>query len=272
MSKTKNGYNHSCQRLVSQNVTQVILPQSFPSRLWNIDPVVTAHRLGFELSLDLRDNLQRCIYFTGKYEPQTLTFICSELQIGDTFIDVGAHIGIHSLVAVKKLKELGDGKVIAFEPTQDSSQKLLINAKANNYDIELHKIALGDETTEIPIFGDSDWGVHDAGVRSFFGNGQMIQMVKVDKFDNWNKKYAINRIDIIKIDAEGAEYEILKGMSESILKYRPRCIIFEIKESLLRKAGKNISEILNLMKDLGYQPEGQVFEGNQVFRQCSSSL
>ncbi|BDS11581.1 FkbM family methyltransferase [Aureispira anguillae] len=269
-SMTSQGYERACMRLVDPNLISEPLPLSLQPKWWNVDPIVKANRLGLNLTLDLRDNIQRCIYFTGKYEPQTLALIRNELQPNDVFIDVGAHIGIHSLVAAQKLKSLGGGQVIAFEPTNDSQKRIIENSKANHLAISLQKIALGNQSETLSLYGDKNWGVHDAAVRSFFGNGAIIQEVEVHKFDDWIKQSSLNKIDVIKIDAEGAEFDILKGMSNSIQKFEPRCLIFEIKESLLKKANVSHQDILVLMKNLGYQPEQQVCEGNYFFRRISS--
>jgi hypothetical protein len=74
-----------------------------PERWWSGAPLVAARRLGFDLGLDLRDNLQRVLFFTGRYEPAVSAFLRRELRRGDTMLDVGAHIGVHSLVAARRL-------------------------------------------------------------------------------------------------------------------------------------------------------------------------
>lgn len=268
-SKTQQGYNRSCHRLVDLKVAREIFPQSLTPKWWTADPLVQVRRLGFMFSLDLRDNLQRCIYFTGTYEPETLNFIRSELRTGDTFIDVGAHIGLHSLVASRRLAEFGEGKVLAFEPTPDSAKRLQNNAKNNKLPVELHQLALGQENSKVPMFGDAQWGIHDAAVRSLSGNGPIVYYVDVVKFDDWNEKHSLNRIDMIKIDAEGAEYDIIKGMESSLLKYQPRLIIMELKDHVIQRTKKTQNDILELMSMLGYQSDNRIFGWNQVFKLMS---
>src|SRR5690349_11942579 len=81
-----------------------------PEAWWLDAPRVMAGRLGLALALDLRDNLQRTVYFTGTYEPGLLRFLANELEPGDVVVDVGAHVGIHALTAAGRLRELGGGR------------------------------------------------------------------------------------------------------------------------------------------------------------------
>jgi hypothetical protein len=92
---------------------------------WSADaPLVRARRLGLDLHLDLRDNLQRTLFYTGTYEPGLLRFLHGELRVGDVAVDVGAHIGVHALTMARRLRRLGGGRVLAFEPARDSAAKL----------------------------------------------------------------------------------------------------------------------------------------------------
>lgn len=265
-SKTRPGYERACERLVDPACTKSVHPQPLTPAWWITEPVVKARRLGLELSLDLRDNVQRCLYFTGTYEPDTLAFLRAELRAGDTFIDVGAHVGLHSLVASTRLAELGGGATVAFEPTPDSAANLRRNSARNRLDIALHEVALGSRSSRMPMFGDSNWGIHDAGVRSLHGAGPVVHTVDVVAFDDWNARHSLSRIDLIKIDAEGAEYDVITGMSGALQSYRPRCIVMELKDSVLHRAGTTRSDLMSLMTELGYRPDGAPFERNQVFR------
>ena len=103
-SRTVKGYNFSCTALVDQKLLKEPVAHALPISWWLEKHLVNAKRLGLNLKLDLRDNLQRCIYFAGSYEFQTMKFIERNVRQNDVFIDVGAHIGIYSLVIANQLK------------------------------------------------------------------------------------------------------------------------------------------------------------------------
>lgn len=108
------------------------LTRVLPRYCWETQPIVTARRRGLLFTLDLRDNVQRAFYFTGWYERRYLTWILGNLRRGDVFLDVGAHVGIHTLIVAERLKMLGGGMVIAFEPATDLGNALELAIKRNN--------------------------------------------------------------------------------------------------------------------------------------------
>jgi len=78
---------------------------------------VTARRLGLIFDLNLSDNLQRTLFLLGTYEPEYLAFLESEVCPGDTYIDVGAHIGLDAFVVARKLAGRGGSSVSSRRPT-----------------------------------------------------------------------------------------------------------------------------------------------------------
>ncbi len=263
-SKTNIGYEESCERLIDfDNLLPNIV--RIPSKYWQRNPIVRTDALGLKFQLDLRDNSQRCLYFNGRYEPKTLEFICGIIRKDDVFIDIGAHIGIHALVVAKELKKIGGGKVIAFEPTTDSFSLLQYNSSLNQLSIDAFNLALGNKKGKFQIYGDKKWGKYDAAVRSMFGDGEIIQDVDVDTFDNWISNKTISRIDIVKMDVEGAEYNVLKGMLNTLCVMKPRYLILEIKQGLLLKAGIEKDCIFNLMNNLNYI-NSEAIEDNYIFK------
>ena len=79
-----------------------------------------AHRAGFVWTLDLADNLQRTLYFTGSYDAVTVRAVTSRLRSGDAVLDVGANIGTFTLPVAAALLNR-DGRVIAVEPAADTT-------------------------------------------------------------------------------------------------------------------------------------------------------
>ena len=67
---------------------------------------VRANRLGLDLELDLRDNVQEIVYRDGAYEPNLAARLQDTLQAGDVYVDLGAHVGVHALTIARQLQQL----------------------------------------------------------------------------------------------------------------------------------------------------------------------
>ncbi|MGW4365715.1 FkbM family methyltransferase [Nocardia takedensis] len=251
------GHRFHSQRLV---VPPPSAPKGYPTPLpeswWLSDPEVRTRRLGLLLELDLRDNLQRSVYFTGTYEPDTLACLRGLLRPGDVFVDVGAHIGIHALTAARAVGP--HGRVVAFEPAADSAARLRAGAARNRLPVEVVEAALGERDGAATLYTDPAWGPRDAGVRSLHGAGEAVQRVAVREFDGWATESGLARMDVVKLDVEGAEPAALRGMRESLARFRPRAVIVEMRESVLARAGSDAAEVDRLLVDSGYAASGSV--------------
>jgi Met-10+ like-protein len=80
------------------------------------------HLSGFVIECDLSDSVQRAIFFTGTFEPETTALIASELRPGDSFLDVGANVGHYSLVAAEWIGH--SGSVTAIEASSTTAIQL----------------------------------------------------------------------------------------------------------------------------------------------------
>jgi FkbM family methyltransferase len=223
-----------------------------PEWLWRDRVEVT--RLGLRLRLDLRDNVQRELYFTGWYERAYLLWLKRQLREGDTYVDIGAHIGIHALVMAKRLRELGGGSVIAFEPAPDTAEVLRAGARRNGLsNVTVVDIALDDQEGHAVLrSGARDFHQADAAVRSLHGSGAPIHQVRTAAFDAWAQRSGIlGKMDVVKIDVEGSELSVLRGMANSIRRYRPRMIGLEIHD-LLAQAQVAESDITQFLQSHGY--------------------
>jgi FkbM family methyltransferase len=224
-----------------------------PEWLWRDRVEVT--RLGLRLRLDLRDNVQRELYFTGWYERAYLLWLKRQLREGDTYVDIGAHIGIHALAMAKRLRELGGGSVIAFEPARDTAEVLRAGARRNGLsNVTVVDIALDHQEGHVVLrSGTREFHKADAAVRSLHGSGAPIHQVRTAAFDAWAQRSGILRkVDVVKIDVEGSELSVLRGMANSIRRYRPRVIGLEIHHDLLAQARIAESDITQFFQSHGY--------------------
>lgn len=240
-------------RLADRNPGLVKIPPRWAA-------TVAVRRQGLRWELDLRDNLQAVLYYAGRYEPAVRRFLWSELRQGDVVLDVGANIGVHAIAAAKRLKELGGGRVLAFEPAADSAAKLTAGAARNDVQVEVVPAGLGERPVLATLRADSRYDEADAGVRSLYGDGGVVQEVIVVRLDDWARDHELDRLDVVKLDIEGAEIAALTGASRTIKRLRPRAVLVEDKRPEAR------ARLHAVLEELGYRPTGEVLDHNAVFR------
>ena len=265
-SRTPRGHMKGVYRVARRRPVPMPDLWKVPEAWWRDTPRVMAGRLGLALDLDLRDNLQRTVYFTGTYEPGLLAFLVTELQAGDVVADVGAHVGVHALTAARRLRELGGGRVIAFEPAPDSAAAVRAAAARNRLAVEVVEVALGDMEGTVELRGDPRYGVHDAGVRSLFGEGEIVARAPLTTFDAGAAEAGLDRLDVVKIDIEGAEVLALRGMRASLRALRPRVVAIEVKDVVMRRGPGDQAWLLAVLAGCGYVAAGSPERHVWLFR------
>lgn len=155
------------------------------------------------------------IYYYGFFEANLSNFFINFLQEGDTFFDIGAHVGYYSMLASALVGDTG--KVVSFEPTPRTFKSLEENAKTKK-NIRVYNNAVLDKETEIEFF---DYGPKFSAFNSFkkrtssdiyFRNDAEKIKVKTISIDTFCKERNVVPT-LIKIDAEGSEHLILAAMS-----------------------------------------------------------
>jgi FkbM family methyltransferase len=162
------------------------------------------------------------------------------LQNGMKFIDVGAHIGKYTIRAARMVGSRG--RVVAVEPDKDNFEFLVKNIKINALRncIALN-VAAGSTDGEIPLFFGPNSAEHS--VKQNFGKG--FRRVPLKALDNILTDKGIGNVDLVKVDVEGAEYEVVKGLEKTLTNNKPTVII----EVLVRDKDK----VVQYMKGLGYK-------------------
>jgi FkbM family methyltransferase len=266
-ARTRRGYAKGLFRVASRLPEPMPGLWRVPPEWWTTAPRVRARRLGLDLELDLRDNLQRTLYFTGTYEPGLRRALEGELEPGDVFVDVGAHVGVHALSAARRIRELGGGgRVIAFEPTPDSAATLRAAAARNGLRVDVVEAALGAEEGTVELLGDPRYGAFDAGVRSQFGTGEVVAQAPLTTFDAWAARDGLEHLDVVKLDIEGAELLALRGMRETLSRLAPRLVAIEVKDVVMERGPGDEASLHALLAECGYVPAGSPERHVGVFR------
>lgn len=235
--------------------------------------------LGGTWDLDLRDNLQRTLYLTGAYEPATLATVTDVLQSGDVVLDVGSNIGAFAIPVASKLRQLGGGRVIALEPSEETEARLRHHVALNRLEdvIECHQVGLSARRGTIELRDNPAFGAHDAGTATTLGDGAIRGTIEVDRGDDWLAANGIAAVHGMKIDVEGAEEQVLEGLEGLFPERAPRWIVIELVQHAFVPDG-HVERLVDRLARWGYRGEqisasglraldpGRGHVGNALFR------
>lgn len=193
--------------------------------------------------------------FLGKYEMLEVAVMEKILKKGDTFIDVGANIGYLSAIGAGLVGKTGE--VHSFEPVQEYFQRLRKMAMMNpDYKIITNQCALGEieSTAQINIAGLSNigWNTMVTGFMKPETRKESIE-VPVRRLDNYIKEHNLNNITLIKIDVEGFEFAVLKGLYNFFIRtpHRPS-ILCEVSPEVCSLMGYQLKDLFDYMEEFGY--------------------
>lgn len=196
--------------------------------------------------------VDRAILF-GEIERAELLFVERFLRPGMTVLDIGAHHGLYTLLASKRVGRTG--RVAAFEPSPRERKQLLRNVKINFCgNVRVEPWALGSERSQADLYvvtGGQD-GCNSLRPPIIESTANALK-VPVARLDDWVEENKIARVDFVKLDVEGGELDVLKG-AEKLLEGRPRPVIFaEVQDLRTGPWGYAAKEIIEHLRQRGYR-------------------
>lgn len=208
---------------------------------------------GCRVVCDLREHIQRQLFFFGAYEPVESYLFQRLLAPGMCVIDAGANIGQYTLIAAAAVGP--EGRVHAFEPVPSNVSRLQHHVAINGFDdrVRVNAIALWDEPNTLTLHLDAR-DRHD-NATNFSVNEQGESIVTLDRpavrLDDYAREQGLGRLDVIKLDVEGSELRALRGATELLRTFRPTLLI-EINTAHSRAMGYSPEAISDLLEPLGY--------------------
>jgi len=190
------------------------------------------------------------ILSTGTYEDEIGKLIKISLTEGDTAIDIGGNIGLQSLRMSSCVGPTG--KVFAFEPLNYLQEKFKKNTALNRaHNVTLFPFALSDQQNELDLTINKNQWNQGAFSLSNKDIGNDKQRVVVKVADEMAEIQLLDKISLIKIDVEGFEFHVLRGLKQTIQKHKPR-IIFEYDSNYWADTSQKMTDCYEFLNSLNY--------------------
>jgi FkbM family methyltransferase len=243
---------------------------------------VTLNNKKFYMELNLEHISQNLIYHElmvhkKPYEQEVTTVVCDILEPGDTFVDVGAHVGWFTLIGARMVEPLG--RVLAIEAETENYLHLLKHIKLNitNGSVRAYsRVATsycGPVQFHLNLDNDGGHALWPPSNHSFNEKTketpQVVELQGIT-LDELCRKEGVSEIKLVKIDTEGAEVEVLRGAKQLLSEHRIEHVIAEVNAFGLKQMGTNVDEMIELLTDFDYSYEnigtpGEEFVYNILF-------
>jgi FkbM family methyltransferase len=195
----------------------------------------------------------------GHYEPREWSSLEGLIHATDLCVDIGANVGIYSVLMAQKAPR---GRVVAFEPLPLYCTLLDLNSRLNGLtNIEIRSSAVGDKGTHEEFSVAEDGAYSSLRPTGRKPESECIQVPSVTLDEVFARTG--EKVDIIKVDVEGAELLVLMGGRAllSDAKLRPRALLVELEPSNEEVYSYTPADVISLMKQLNYNVYSLVREG-----------
>jgi FkbM family methyltransferase len=190
-----------------------------------------------KLLLDWPSGLATNLHFKNTYHPQTVNYLRTILKESDICVDVGAHAGYITAIMAKRCYH-----VVAFEPNPEMRQILKANLRANNiHNVTVRHEAVSDSNGKARFFTNIE-----SMYSGLVGHDGLKDVIEVDTV---TLDSVLNTASLIKIDVEGVESRVVKGMKRIMQRNPDLRIIVEIEPD--RKGFSE--EIYDLLEGWSFQ-------------------
>lgn len=229
---------------------------------------VRAYGFRLEFLTRTKSELTRVDMVGGDERELTERFLAC-LRRGDIVFDVGANIGVMSVLAARQLERLGGGQVLAIEANPaiaDTTQRNLALNCAAAVKTGVVAAALGDAPGEgrLLIAGEGALG-RDRLAEPGGGGVQMIP-VPIRRGDDLAREQGLYP-NVMKIDVEGAELAVLRGFTVALGKQGLRSVFVEIHPDLLRPQGYDEETLVTFMREQGMRCAWRAPRGTEIHHQ-----
>ena len=190
-------------------------------------------------------------YFEPDYEKENVLFLQNTVKPGHTGIDVGAHLGLMSVIAAQLSGP--NGRVFAFEPSPSTFSVLKKVCGLNRFapQITCIQAAVTEKAEEVSFYLSSDKGSNSNSLVQKHALNRTAIRIPGISLDVFAEEQKLSRLDWIKIDAEGSELSVLRGATTCMSRFRP-AMVLAIHPRLIKNNGHEIAAIYRLLSAQRY--------------------
>lgn len=209
---------------------------------------------GLTWQLDSRDEVvARNLLTYGEWEPEERDLILGFLSPGSVMVDIGANFGYHAMLAARRVGP--QGHVFAFEPSPRNYELLANHARINGLtNVTAEPMAVAAEKGTLTLFlSEGNFGAHSVSAQNVqHGEGGAVT-VPTTTLDAYFAERPGQRIDVIKMDAQGAEGQIIEGGRTVLTSHPGLVMILEFWPHGLRTLGTDPASFLHELASLGFR-------------------
>ena len=208
---------------------------------------------GLKIRLYGDSELCRLIYLRN-FEAAERDFLKRFLRPGDLFIDVGANIGLFTLIAAAHVGPTG--RVVAFEPTPVTYSRLLDNVRLNQFaNVTCNKLALSDRSERLKLVRSTDgFDAWNSLARPTSGNACSDELIQTIEWDRYAREgNLIGSATMIKIDVEGWESRVIAGGNEVFSREDAPVLQVEFCDAAAEAAGTSCRHLYKYLESFGYR-------------------
>lgn len=181
----------------------------------------------------------------GSWETAERALLDTLIRPGMTVVDVGAHVGLHTVPASQRVG--ATGRVIALEPDPRTSALLRTNIRRNaGRNVTVHQVAAGATAGRRHLVrSPTNTGDNWLAVASTSDPSIPVEVTTLDALLE-----GLDALDVVKVDAQGADHEVVLGMRRLLARFHPM-IVVEFGPSEIRRRGQDPGDVLTRYRDLG---------------------
>jgi FkbM family methyltransferase len=201
---------------------------------------------------DIRLPVRYINYFPADYEPDNFNFLKTQCKPGSLVLDIGSHIGLFASVAAKIVGP--KGKVFAFEPAPKTNALLHQTIALNNLQniVQPRNEAMAKQVGETVFFVSDENADNSNSMVSYLQDRKLHSInITVSTIDSFVKQARLRKVDFIKIDVEGAEYDAIQGAELTLKEMKPACIL-AIHPQPIAVKGDKLGDIYDFINGLDY--------------------
>ena len=203
-------------------------------------PVLCRLPTGQQFYANPSDLIQCVVGTTGGWEQLIFDALRPFVAAGATVLDVGAHVGYTTLLFADWVG--ANGRVVCFEPVANNVTQLLRNLDVNGYRARTIVVpaAVADEAAVRSFYdaGGSNTGTGSLGARESLAPSRLVRTLAID---DWLATYDVSDVALTKIDVEGAEALVVRGMSRSLAEGRHRAVLIELHPYVAPAIGRELA-------------------------------